>query len=268
MAEEPAAATEVTEEGGEEPQASEPTFGLDAVEEFYRENFETSEAVEFIAKKLEFAEYTTNVKEAIQAELYEHMLSYSKTCGFSAEQTASFIGMFAIIVTSLKSGKTQEETETLAKEGLTGMCETVPNFNATIVKFMLDFLAQTVFQHYSLYSYVYQLPQREQDLVNVTLEVETPRVPPLSKGELQVDVEPEVGEAEGEEEAETNEAADPQEEEDQEAEDPEEQEPNPVNDAIESEIARRVDLFKEKLQKEYAEREEALLAKIKQIEAK
>ena len=66
----------------------------------------------------------------------------------------------------------------------------IPNFNSTIVKFMLDFLARTVFQHYSLYSQVYQLPEREEDLVKVTLEVETARIPPLSRGELQL-VEPE-----------------------------------------------------------------------------
>ena len=54
---------------------------------------------------------------------------------------------------------------------------------------MLDFIAQTVFQHFNLYSYVYQLPQREQELVAVTLEIETARVPPLSQGELQLEQE-------------------------------------------------------------------------------
>ena len=69
------------EEGGVEAQAPAPTFDAEAIETFYGDNIEGSDAVEFIASKLGFTEYTTNVKEAIQAELHEHMLTYSKTCG-------------------------------------------------------------------------------------------------------------------------------------------------------------------------------------------
>ena len=132
---------------------------------------------------------------------------------------------------------------------------------------MLDFIAQTVFQHFNLYSYVYQLPQREQELVAVTLEIETARVPPLSQGELQLEEEqtPETEEVEQQEEAEAT-AGDDEEDKDQQLEDQEDQEPNPVTEIIESEIARRVAEFKEQLSKEYASREEILLKKIKEIE--
>ncbi len=161
------------------------------------------------------------------------------------------------------------------------MCETVPNFNAAIVKFMLDFLAQTVFQHYSLYSYVYQLPAREQDLVNVTLEVETARVPALSQGTLQVEPEGAMAEdgageeeegaaAAAKQEGEAGEGGAEGEEGDEAAADDADasEDPNPVNDIIESEIARRVAEFKEKISKEYASREELLLQKMKEIETK
>ena len=261
---------EVPEEGAEESgTVTVPTFDKAAIEEFYQGSLSTSEAVDFIASKLNFTEYTTNVKESIQAEIYEQMLNYSKTCGFSVDQTEGFIGLFTSIITSMKGGNSQEDTETLAKTALTEMCETVPNFNPTIVKFMLDFLAQTVFQHYTLYSYVYQLPQREQDLVKVTLEVETARVAPLSEGTLQVEPEePEVAEGEAQEDGEAVEDEDGKddgEEAVEEAEAEEDQEPNPVNDIIEAEIARRVASFKEKISKEYAEREEMLLRKIEEM---
>merc|ERR1712078_184177 len=104
--------------------------------------------------------------------------------------------------------------------------------------------------------------------VKVTLEVETARIPPLSRGELQV-VEPEEQDQEAlaqdsaDEEAE---AANPEEETNE--QDPEDQEPNPVNDIIESEIARRVGAFKDKISKEYADREAALLKKLQEIEGK
>ncbi|QDZ23087.1 hypothetical protein HOP50_09g56270 [Chloropicon primus] len=268
MAEEPAdVPVPQEEEGGEEQtQAPEPTLDLEAIEEFYKESLGTSQAVDFIASKLEFTEYTTNVKESIEAETYEQMLSYSKNCGLSVEQTSGFIGLFTRVVKALKEGKSKEETEKLSKEALTGMCETIPNFNANIVKFMLDFLAQTVFQHYNLYSYVYQLPQREQDLVNVTLEVETARVPPLSHGELEVEEEePEKATEdplkEGAEEGEEGEPVEGDEEQ------PEDQEEPPVNVIIESEIARRVELLKEKMQAEYAEREQKLLQKLEEIQS-
>mmetsp|Transcript_11287 Transcript_11287/g.23794 ORF Transcript_11287/g.23794 Transcript_11287/m.23794 type:complete len:178 (-) Transcript_11287:1912-2445(-) len=177
----------------------------------------------------------------------------------------------------MSQGSGQEETHSQAKVRVTEMCETVPNFNPTIVKFMLDFLAQTVFQHYTLYSYVYQLPEREQDLVNVTLEVETARVPPLSEGELQVEPEEAAEGAVGEEEegaaAEAGEAGEAGGDAGEGgdgagSEEEAEEDPNPVNDIIESEIARRVAEFKEKLLAEHASREEMLLQKIKEIETK
>lgn len=254
------------EEGGEEAQAPAPTFDVEAIETFYGDNIEGSDAVEFIASKLGFTEYTTNVKEAIQAELHEHMLTYSKTCGLSAEQTAAFIGLFTTIIDSMKEGKSQGETEKTTKVAITGMCETVPNFNSTVVKFMLEFLAQTVFQHYNLYSHVYRLPQREQDEVNVTLEVETARIPPLSSGELEVEPEDEP-ENQGEEEVAegVEEGAEEAEPADGAEEPAEEEEPNPVNEVIESEIERRVSEAKSKMEAMYAEREEQLLAKIREM---
>ena len=254
------------EEGGEEAQAPAPTFDVEAIETFYGDNIEGSDAVEFIASKLGFTEYTTNVKEAIQAELHEHMLTYSKTCGLSAEQTAAFIGLFTTIIDSMKEGKSQGETEKTTKVAITGMCETVPNFNSTVVKFMLEFLAQTVFQHYNLYSHVYRLPQREKDEVNVTLEVETARIPPLSSGELEVEPEDEP-ENQGEEEVAegVEEGAEEAEPADGAEEPAEEEEPNPVNEVIESEIERRVSEAKSKMEAMYAEREEQLLAKIREM---
>jgi len=254
------------EEGGEEAQAPAPKIDVEAIETFYGDNIEGSDAVEFIASKLGFTEYTTNVKEAIQAELHEHMLTYSKTCGLSAEQTAAFIGLFTTIIDSMKEGKSQGETEKTTKVAITGMCETVPNFNSTVVKFMLEFLAQTVFQHYNLYSHVYRLPQREQDEVNVTLEVETARIPPLSSGELEVEPEEEP-ENQGEEEVAegVEEGAEEAEPADGAEEPAEEEEPNPVNEVIESEIERRVSEAKSKMEAMYAEREEQLLAKIREM---
>ena len=50
------------------------TFDKDMIEEFYQETLEPQQAVEFIAGKLGFTEYTTNVKESIQIEIYEQML--------------------------------------------------------------------------------------------------------------------------------------------------------------------------------------------------
>ena len=131
---------------------------------------------------------------------------------------------------------------------------------------MLEFLAQTVFQHYNLYSHVYRLPQREQDEVNVTLEVETARIPPLSSGELEVEPEDEP-ENQGEEEVAegVEEGAEEAEPADGAEEPAEEEEPNPVNEVIESEIERRVSEAKSKMEAMYAEREEQLLAKIREM---
>lgn len=96
---------EVPEEGAEESgTVTVPTFDKAAIEEFYQGSLSTSEAVDFIASKLNFTEYTTNVKESIQAEIYEQMLNYSKTCGFSVDQTEGFIGLFTSIITSMKGG--------------------------------------------------------------------------------------------------------------------------------------------------------------------
>ena len=50
------------------------TFDKDVIEEYYQETFSPQQATEFIAGKLNFTEYTTNVKESIQVEIYEQML--------------------------------------------------------------------------------------------------------------------------------------------------------------------------------------------------
>ncbi len=64
-------------EGAEQEQAAKVALDQEAVEEFYRETLTQEKAVAFIAGKLHFEEYTTNVKEAIQAEIYEQMLRYA-----------------------------------------------------------------------------------------------------------------------------------------------------------------------------------------------
>ena len=113
------------EETAEKETPSASTLDQETIEEFYKEGLERELAVEFLANKLDFTEYTTSVKEAIQVRLYEQILNYSKTCGFNIEQTVGFVGLFSSIIESIKAGSSKEETESQAKQRLTEMCESV-----------------------------------------------------------------------------------------------------------------------------------------------
>mmetsp|Transcript_13614 Transcript_13614/g.34245 ORF Transcript_13614/g.34245 Transcript_13614/m.34245 type:complete len:256 (+) Transcript_13614:83-850(+) len=242
-----------------------------AAEDAIRKFYEAGNTTRYIADVMSFGDYKTDTKQAVTVDLLEQALKFSKQSGLSLEQTSAFLKLCLEAVQSVTAGHAVRETEGSARELVKAMCSSVPNFGPSVVKVVLDFMARTIFQHYNLYSYVFT-KGRVLDEVDIKLEVETPRIPPLDKATLHVEPEPEPSDDEAENaDADVEGGADSSNNnegsaEDDQAGDGSECEDNPLNDLINEEIEQRIQQLKEKLSKEYEEREEQLLQKISQLE--
>ena len=221
-----------------------------------------------------------DARQAATVSLLEQALSFSRKCGLSVEQASAFAALCTACIDAIGRGSSLKETEAAAKANLAGLAAPDGGKGAAasehVLRLTLEFLARTIFQHHALYATLFT-GEREQDRIEITLEVETvAHVPPLSSGELEgVAAEEDAGAAAATDE--TDGGADATEGGDEgdapadgagaDADEEEAAEVDPVSEIIEEEITRRMAEFQEKLKLEYEEREKRLLERLEGLKA-